>query len=154
MRDSIRRDVDLSNPTAKRELLTELGAFGGLYEVRAEPRKLTRSTQANRYWWSCPVKAYRDYKIRQGEPLTLEDAHDELKLLFLPPRIRCHPLTGEVIGTLPADSHTLSTEQFSDLIENVVTWMEAELNVFLPERPQAAEGRQQTRRQQPAPEMN
>lgn len=154
-RPNIQRDVDLANANAKRELLAEIGRFTGLYEIKCKPVRLTRSSQANRYWHGVVVRSFREFMATQGQHFTHDQCHAYLRDRFIerPPLI--DPNTGEVIDYMPASSARLDSTEFFNFVESVRFWMEDQFGVVVPDPPaRPEEGRQPTRQQQPAPPMN
>ena len=151
-RQTIHRDVDLSNPTAKRELLTEIGRLVGLNDVHVKPVRMTRSTQANRYLFGVVYRAFIEFMREQGQAITSDDAHEYCKARFLPARELFNPNTGELLGTIPARTSTLDSAEFADYIDRVSFWLEDTFGIVLPEpdHAHAAEGRRQTRQTEPA----
>lgn len=108
-------------PAVKRKLMASIGALTGLYEVKIEPKRETRSTRQNSYWWSCIVHPFFEF-LRDQEPSVTEpeQAHIELKRQILGTR----GLTiGNVTMRIVPASRTMTTEEFSDLVDRARAWL-------------------------------
>lgn len=114
--------VNLSDPTVKRELMTQIGRLSGLYEFYLKPRKRTRSLDQNAYYWKAVVEpftlwlreAYGDSQIDK------EQAHEMLKVKIL--GLQEKEIDGETIGLIPR-SKTMTVEEFSEYIEKCAAWL-------------------------------
>jgi hypothetical protein len=123
--------VNLDDPVQNRNFQTEIGTTRGHYQILMRRYSPRRSTTANRYWWGVIVKAFVRYNAAQNVKMTPEQAHVALKLDILPAKVLVSRATGNTLA-VPADTHTMTREQFSDLIEAGHAYM-AELGVPLPD---------------------
>lgn len=123
--------VNLDDPRQKRDLLARMATATGTVVVTVKKYSDRRSLRANAYWWSVIVGAFVEYNKRQNVKMTPEQAHVALKLDILPAKVLVSRATGNTIA-VPADTHTMTREQFSDLIEAGHAYM-AELGVPLPD---------------------
>jgi hypothetical protein len=105
-----------------RFLLTLAGKPAELTVKRA---RATRSNQQNRFWWGVLVPA-----IAEHCGYTNDEMHEALKHKFL--RLDADPDKHGLVRV--RSTATLDTKEFTDLIENVVTWAGVEfgLDIHLP----------------------
>lgn len=132
-RPDIHRDVDLSNSTAKRELMSEVGRFGGLYAVTIKPIRPTRSSQQNRYFHGVICRAFREFMASQGQHFTHEQVYQFLRDRFIPRAPVLDITTGEVIDYMPASTAALDVPAFAEFLTAVLEWMEDTFGIIVPE---------------------
>lgn len=87
--------------------------------------------RANAYFGAAVVPAFQEYLREQGEEASKDEAFDLLKMALLPTRKIVNPTTGELIGELPAHTHTMDSGQYSDFTERSIAfhpprWSESE----------------------------
>lgn len=114
--------LNLSDLETKRRLMQKIGAMSGLWEVTIKQRKLTRSLDANAYYWVAFCQPLAAWLTEQsGETFSKDDAHDYLKMRFLN-REFINKATGELIE-VPGSTTKLDTGEFSDYLEKCAQWM-------------------------------
>lgn len=96
---------------------------GKTVEVTAENRRKNRSGEQNAYYWAVVVKMIAEH-CGYRTPEEVQGVHEELRRKFLP-------------GTGPMQvrpsTAALSTEEFSDYIEQVRQWAAEELSIYIPD---------------------
>lgn len=114
--------VNLSDPTVKRELMTQIGRLSGLYEFYLKPRKRTRSLDQNAYYWAAVVTPFTDWlrEVYGDSQIDKEQAHEMLKVKIL--GLQEKEIDGETISLIPR-SKTLTVEEFSEYIEKCAAWL-------------------------------
>lgn len=114
--------VNLSDPTIKRELMTQIGRLTGLYEFYLKPRKRTRSLDQNAYYWAAVVTPFTDWlrEVYGDSQIDKEQAHEMLKVKIL--GLQKKEVEGETLTLIPR-SKTLTVEEFSEYIEKCAAWL-------------------------------
>lgn len=114
--------VNLSDPTIKRELMTQIGRLSGLYEFYLKPRKRTRSLDQNAYYWAAVVTPFADWlrEVYGDSQIDKEQAHEMLKVKIL--GLQEKEIDGETISLIPR-SKTLTVEEFTEYIEKCAAWL-------------------------------
>lgn len=121
-RSKIHSYTDMSDATAKRQLIAQIAPLVGEYEVTIEPRRNLRSLQQNKWYWACICSAFgaflreQDYNINDNE-----GAHELMKARFLAVTVRNKE--GKVIGRRVRSTTELTTEEFSDYCERCRAWL-------------------------------
>lgn len=131
-RNAINSMVNLTDTTAKRDLMARLGRLTGLYEVRVEPRRETRTTQQNRYYFGVVVRSFCEYMADQGQPIPTLEAHGFLKRKFLPLDL-VNPVTGEVMDTIADTSHDKDIAAFAAYIDQCIHWLGTTFGIVVPD---------------------
>lgn len=119
--------LNLDEPTIKRKLMTSVGALGGLYEVKMRPKRDTRSTRANAYYFAAVVKPFFEF-LRDQEPTITEpiQAHTELKRQILGTMvINIGSTQARVVKT----THKMDMNQFWDYVERARAWLATQVGV-------------------------
>lgn len=114
--------LNLSNPTIKRELMIQIGALQGLYEVTIKPRTRTRSLDQNAYYWAAVVEPFTRWlrDVYGDSRIDKEQAHEMLKVKIL--GLQEKEIRNEVLRLVP-HSKTLTVEQFGEYIEQCAAWL-------------------------------
>jgi hypothetical protein len=95
----------------------------GAVEIVIKRVRATRSNQQNRFWWGVVVPTLGEHC-----GYTNDEMHEALKHKFL--RLDADP---DQFGLVRVRSTaTLNTKEFTDLIENVVTWAGSEFGIAIP----------------------
>lgn len=91
--------------------------------------QVTRSVQANNYYWAVLVKA-----LATHTGYTPEETHEHLKIQFLPKDVALRTGTGEVIAAFVIGGSTreLSIAEFGDYVDRIRQWAFEWLNVDIP----------------------
>lgn len=91
--------------------------------ITIKQERATRSNQQNRYWWGVVVPL-----IAEHLGYTNDEMHEALKYKFLRLEAESAP------ADLPKIRSTasLNTKEFTDLIENVITWAGSEFGLQIP----------------------
>ena len=123
--------LNLSDLPTKRKLIAKIGALKGLQEVTIKPRKLTRSLNANSYYFVAVCQPFRDWLREEWqENVTTEQAHEMLKRKILGAREVIDKQTGEVLE-IPPTSHDLDAHQFGEYIEGCARWLAEFCNIVV-----------------------
>jgi hypothetical protein len=114
--------INFDSPELKRRMMGFVGTLHGLYEVVFKPRRNTRSTQANRYYFGAVVTPFYEF-LREQEPLINDkrQAHIEIKKLVLGTfQVRIGNTISEVVPT----THDMDSPTFWDFVERarVALW--------------------------------
>lgn len=107
--------LNLTDRDTKRRLYAAIAPLQGLHEVTIKPRRMTRSTRANAYHWSCIVDPFRKFLESQGQHYTSLECHEFLKVKCLPKNI-VDPRSGEVVGIVGDSSHNKNTAEFAEFV--------------------------------------
>jgi len=99
--------------------------------ITIQRKKKTRSTQQNRYYWSCVVYIVRDCLRDVGHRLTIEETHLLLRTKFLSVPLLLND-SGEFIEHIKSTTE-LSTIDFSNYISDICSWVYEMFNVNIPE---------------------
>jgi len=94
-----------------------------------ERETVTRSAQANAYYWSVVVKALADHT-----GYTPNETHDTLKIMFLPKDVALRTGTGQVIAefVIGGSTRELNVREFYDYTERIRQWAFDTLKVSIP----------------------
>lgn len=93
--------------------------------------KKTRSSQQNRYYWSCVVKLITDAFRDAGNMVNADDVHDFLKAEVGKLSQVLVTVEGEVFRG-PGSTAKLTTTEFSNYIEAVKAWAADRLDLKIP----------------------
>lgn len=106
--------------------------MSGLWDISMTPRKLTRSLNANAYYWAAVVAPFTEWLREQwGDPtISTEQAHIELKRAVLGVREKVNKVTGEVMELTPT-THDMDQEEFGLFIENASVFLEKFANILV-----------------------
>lgn len=96
----------------------------GLQEVSIRPRKLTRSLNANAYYFAAYVTPFREWmRDEWGDPsITTEQAHIELKRAVLGTKELVKKDTGDVIELIPT-THDMDKDDFALYLDKASEWL-------------------------------
>lgn len=110
--------LNLSDVRAKKRLIAKIGTLQGLQEISIKPRKLTRSLNANAYYWSAIIQPWLEWlRDEWGDrSITAEQAHTELKRAVLGAKEKVRS-DGEVMELIPT-THDMDKETFGQFIES------------------------------------
>jgi len=113
MGESSRRAMDMWLATLAGKAVT----------IRITQERATRSSQQNRYYWGVVVPL-----IAEHLGYTNDEMHEALKYKFLRTEAEC------AASDLPKirSSAALSTKEFGEYVDSVVTWAGAEFGVDIP----------------------
>lgn len=132
-RPSLKTFIDLSNADDKRRLIAQIGAMSGLYEIDLSPRRETRSTQQNRWYFGCLVQSFVQYMNEQDYEITTpEECHEFLKARFLA-RTVTDKRTGKPLGRYVESTTRLTKAEFSDYCERCRTWLNEYFGIVVPD---------------------
>jgi len=97
--------------------------------ITVERESVTRSTQANAYYWAVVIRALSDYT---GS--TPDEMHEVLKMKFLPKDVAIASPNGEVIGefVIGGSTRRLTSSQFYVYVEQIRLWAFEALDVDMP----------------------
>jgi hypothetical protein len=115
--------LNLSDITTKRRLMSKIQSLQGLYEITIHPRKITRSLNANAYYFAAVVVPFREWlQENWGESFTTEQAHSLLKTKVLGAIEKTDTKTGEVFEIVPT-THNMEKHDFGEYIEKSSAWL-------------------------------
>jgi hypothetical protein len=130
-RPEIDNIYDMNQPAIKRAIMSSIGTFEGLYEIKAQPKRDTRSLRQNAAWWALVVTPIYQYLREQEADVTcLIDCHEMLREHFLKVPV-FHPGTGELIGHRFLKTSKLSKPDFADLYNRVQAWALQSIGVVI-----------------------
>lgn len=97
--------------------------------LTVERESVTRSTQANAYYWGVVVEALADHT-----GYTPDETHDTLKIKFLPKAVAIRTGNGEVIAefVIGGSTRVLKVGEFFDYVERIRQWAFEMLDVDIP----------------------
>lgn len=116
--------LNMDNLEVKRRLMGKIGKLKGLYEVSIEPRKKTRSLNANAYYHAAVCAPFLEW-LRENwgdNSITHEQAHELLKRKVLGTIEKVDKSTGEVFEITPT-SHDMDQYEFGEFIEKAAAWL-------------------------------
>jgi hypothetical protein len=121
-RPSVNISIDLSEPIAKRRLMSQVGALSGLYEISLEPRAKTHSARARAYYFAAVVQPFYEFLREQDECVCdKEQAHVEIKRNVLGTReIKIGNTTFCVVRSIRG----MDSAQLADFIDRARTWLQ------------------------------
>lgn len=96
---------------------------GAKVEATFKVYRATRSSAQNRFWWSVVIPTLAEYLGYHNDEM-----HEAVKFKFL--ALDAEPDAHGLIRV--RGTSTLNTREFTDLIENVVTWAGAEFGLVIP----------------------
>lgn len=124
--------IDFGDQRDKNRLWDSLKRLSGLNRITIRPYRENRTTQQNRYYWSCMIPAaVKGLEDAWGESLSPEACHEFLKNRFLSRPI-VNRATGEVVGQTVESSAFLDTQQFSQYLDQVRLFLAEYLHVEAP----------------------
>lgn len=116
--------VNFDDLGAKRRFMQMAQRLKGLQEVSINPRKKTRSLNANAYYWAAVVQPFTEWlRDEWGDPaITTEQAHTVLKKQVLGAKEKVIESTGEVIELIPT-THDMDKYDFADYLDKASAWL-------------------------------
>ena len=116
--------VNLDNVESKRRLMQKIQRLRGLHEITIQPRKKTRSLNANAYYWAAYVGPFTEWlRDEWGDPtITTEQAHIVLKKAVLGAKEKVIESTGEVIELIPT-THDMDKDEFAIYMDKAKEWL-------------------------------
>lgn len=117
--------VNFDDLDVKRRVVQRIGKLKGLWELSLKPRKLTRSLDANAFYFAACVGPFRDWLVENwGESVTTEQAHETLKLALLDvPRVGG-------IAIMPS-SKNMDSGEFSAYVEKVIEFLATKCDIVV-----------------------
>ena len=129
-RASINELIDLNDRNAKRKLLADIGPLQGIYEIKIEPRRLTRTLAQNRLWHVAIVKPFYQFLHAQDYDISHQDqAHALLKEKFLRVPV-VNKTTGEEFGWRTRSTTELDIAEFCWLVDAAAAWLDQTFGVI------------------------
>lgn len=109
----------------RRRLMAKIGKMRGLWSVSLEPRKKTRSLQANGYYWAAYIPAWLEWlREASGEPwITKDQAHKALVKHVLGTQQVVNKETGELIDEITPETHTMDTGDFNNYLDRAAEFL-------------------------------
>ena len=100
-------------------------------ELTIKQKRSQRSGNQNRYWWGVVIPI-----LSESLGYDKDEMHEALKYKFL--RLDAEPDSNGLVRM--RGTSTLNTKEFTDLIEEVVTWAGAEFGCVIPLPNEVIEG--------------
>lgn len=116
---------DLAKISEKRRLMDQIQKLPkGLYEVLIKPRKLTRSLNANRYYFAACVAPFAEWlRENYGDTaITSEQAHEMLVVAVLGWDERHSEKTGKTLKFRP-QTHSMDSAEFAEYVDKAAAWL-------------------------------
>ena len=116
--------LNFDNLETKRRFMQKVQKLKGLQEVSISPRKITRSLNANSYYWVAYVGPFTEWlRDEWGDPtITTEQAHSLLKLKVLGAKEKAIESTGELIELIPT-THDMDKDEFGIYLDKAKEWL-------------------------------
>lgn len=116
--------LNFDNVETKRRFMQKVQKLRGLQEVSINPRKLTRSLNANAYYHAAVAAPFLEWlKENWGDnAITHEQAHEVLKRKVLGTIDKIDESTGEVFEITPT-THDMDQIEFGEFIEKCAAWL-------------------------------
>jgi hypothetical protein len=124
--------LNLSDRRAKQSLMAHLAGLQGEWRIELCRYRARRTDAQNRFYHPCLCKPLADFLTEQGQPTTMEEAHEILKHKFLRVSV-VHPETGEFIGERTRSTTTLDVAEFSEYIEQCMAWLADTFGIVCPD---------------------
>ena len=107
--------------------------------LTVEREQVTRSQQANAYYWAVVVKA-----LAEHTGYTPNETHEQLKVMFLPKDVAIRKGNGEVVAefVIGGSTRELTVSEFYDYVEHIRQWAFETLGVDMPPGDPAWRGRE------------
>lgn len=115
--------LNFDSVETKRRFMQKVQKLRGLHEVSIQPRKKTRSLNANAYYWAAYVAPFTEWlQDEWGDPtITTEQAHTVLKKHVLGVKERVLS-TGEPIELIPT-THDMDKDDFAIYLDKAKEWL-------------------------------
>ena len=124
--------VNLSDPRAKRALLSRIGALQGPHRIEVCKFKPRRSDRQNSYYWPCFVEPFAKWlREENGDAATEQEAHEILKHRFLR-RTVIDKGTGEVLGDVTRSTTELDTSEFTEFLDQCAAFLADYCGIAVP----------------------
>jgi hypothetical protein len=124
--------IDFSDPERRARFVAAAQCWRGKKRVEVTDFRPRRSDRQNRYYWPCFVLPFAQWLTDQwGETIREDQAHYELKRMFLCRRVR-HPKTGKVLEVI-GSSKTLDTAAFNEYLEKCAKFLAETCGIVVPE---------------------
>lgn len=116
--------VNFDSVETKRRVMQKIQRLKGLHEVSIRPRKVTRSLNANSYYWVAVVQPFTEWlRDEWGDPsITTEQAHIELKKAVLGVKEKVNTNTGELMELVPT-THDMDKYDFANYIDKAAEFL-------------------------------
>lgn len=111
--------INMDDLNAKKRFMAKIGTLKGLWNVSLQPRKKTRSLQANAYYWAAYIPAWLEWlRDASGEPwITKDQAHKMLVKHVLGTTDIVNKETGEVIDAIVPETHLMDKSEFNEYLD-------------------------------------
>lgn len=115
---------NLAEVSEKHRLMRQISTLpAGLYEVLIKPKRKTRSLNQNSYYFAAICTPFRDWLVENwGEKVTVEQAHETLKLALL------ERSDAGGVELMPA-THNLDTAAFSEYVESAIQFLATKCDI-------------------------
>jgi len=122
--------MDLSNAQAKHRLIAAIRMMTGIWDIRIQPRRGTRTDAQIAFYWSSIVRPLAEHFRDQGESCTEDEIHGRLKAKFLS-RTSVDPATGEAKGEeVPSLGH-LTAAQMSAYLDRCIHFLAESVGIIV-----------------------
>lgn len=132
MAETLKQVVNMDLVANKRRVMQSVQMMTGLWEVSFKKRKLTRSLNANKYYFAAIVNPFTEWLREQyGDPqIDSEQAHEMLKVKILGWDEKLIPGTDETLRLIPR-SRTLDSSEFAEYINKCAAWLAEFCNIVV-----------------------
>jgi hypothetical protein len=126
-RESIDNIIDFDSRTLRQQVMSIVGRLSGLYEVKLKPRRATRTTRANAFYFAAIVTPFFEL-LREQDPAITDkgQAHIEIKRQVLGTReVRVGDITLEIVPT----THDMDGPTFWIFVEGAMQFMREKVGI-------------------------
>jgi hypothetical protein len=126
-RESIDNIIDFDSRTLRQQVMSIVGRLSGLYEVKLKPRRATRTTRANAYYWAAIVTPFYEF-LREQDPFITDkqQAHVEIKRQVLGTReVRAGGFVYRIVPT----THDMDGPTFWDFVERAAFFISDKVKI-------------------------
>ena len=118
-------------PETKRKLMSAVGVLSGMYEVKIQPKRDTRSLRANAFYWSCVCQPFFEF-LRDQEPTItdIDQAHEILKGRIIGEKLIT---VGKNICRVNPSTRKMSVEEFADYVDRARVWLATYVGIETPD---------------------
>lgn len=123
--------ANMDDAETKRRVMSSIGSMKGLYKVQVAPKRDTRSTRANAYYWAVVVRPFFEL-LRDQEPCVTESlqAHVELKRNVLGTK---PVVVGGITCRIVKTTHDMTTAEFYDYVDRARAFLYEKVGIVTPD---------------------
>ena len=118
-------------PEIKRKLMSAIGVLSGMYEVKIQPKRDTRSLRANGYYFSCVLKPFFEFlRDQETESIDTDQAHEILKRNILGEKM---VTVNKTTHRVPPSTRKMNVEEFADYVYRARVWLATYVGIETPD---------------------